>query len=69
MEQKLSSKLEDTLFEVERKIVAYIEENQFYLEFKNKHWAACPQGQTLMTLTILATNLRYEIQSLKKLGL
>jgi hypothetical protein len=66
MEQKLSYKLEETLLEVERKIVAYIEENRFYLEFKNKQWAACPQGQTLIILTILATNIRYDIESLRK---
>jgi hypothetical protein len=69
MEQRLSSKLENILFQIERKTVAYIEENQFYLEFKSKHWAACPQGQALMTLTIIATNLRYEIESLRRRGL
>jgi len=67
--EKLSHKLILTLQSIEEEIAKYIEDNRFYLEFKNKGWASCSQGQALMTLTNLATNLRYEIQSIKKHGL
>ena len=63
--EKLSQKLVKTLVEVELEIERYIVEHKFYLDFRNKAWAACPQGQALMSLTILATNLRYNIETLR----
>lgn len=67
--EKLSQKLVKTLVEVELEIERYVFEQKFYLEFRSKAWAACPQGQALMSLTILATNLRYDIETLRKHGL
>lgn len=63
--EKLSNQLILTLRKVEYEISRHIEDNKFYLEFKNKCWASCPQGQDLMALTILAVNLRYEIETIK----
>lgn len=69
MDKKLSSKLEDILFEIEKQIISYIKENTFYLNFDNKNWSSCSQGKALVCLTILAVNLRHDIDILKQNGL
>ena len=66
---KLSGKLESMLKEVEKEISKFLDDHAFYLEFKNKSWAACPSGQTLLALTTLAINLKYNIETMKKHGL
>ena len=69
MEQKLSYNLEKLLKEVELEITKFLEDNSFYLEFRNKGWAACPTGQQFLLLHKIAINLRYDICYLKSLGL
>lgn len=69
MDVKLSHKLEVVLYNLEREIEKHIHENNFYLEFRRKDYAACEQGRNLQELTIIAINLGYEIKTLRKLGL
>jgi hypothetical protein len=69
MEQKLSYNLEKLLREIELEIAKFVESNAFYLEFRNKCWAAGPTGQQLLLLHRIAINLRCDIDNLKSLGL
>jgi hypothetical protein len=69
MDAKLSDRLESSLSDVEREIKLYLREKSFYLELRRKDYAAGIEGQTLVNLTTLAINLRYEISWLKKIGL
>jgi len=66
---KLSTNLSILLLQVEKEIHRYIEENKFYLDFENKGWASCSQGQILIYLTMMATNLKQDIETFKKHGL
>ena len=68
MEGQLSTKLELLLLDVENEIRILLREKSFYLEFRRKDYAAGIEGQTLVNLTTLAINLRYEIAWLKKIG-
>lgn len=51
-----------SLREIEQEIDQFIEENAFYLNFKNKAWAACPQGQRLLSLSERWVGIRVQIQ-------
>ncbi len=66
---KPSSIIENTIKEIELEISSFIDKNEFYLNFKKKSWTSCIAGQSLLALTTLVVNLRYEVEILKKYGL
>jgi hypothetical protein len=67
--QKLSDKLSLSLEDIEVEIRKFITTHEFYLDFCEKSWAACTAGQSLLAMTTLAVNLKYDIEKLKRYGL
>lgn len=43
-------------------------EHAFYLNFQNKAWAACRQGQQLLLLSEQYINIRIELQLVRKMS-
>jgi hypothetical protein len=67
--ERLSDKLDLLKKEVEQETRKFIEEHQFFLEFRNKSWSSSHSGQTLLVLSRISINLGYEIESLRRRGL
>jgi len=67
--QKLSDKLSLSLEDIETEIRKFIAAHDYYLDFSEKAWAACGAGQSLLAMTTIAVNLKYDIETLKRLDL
>jgi hypothetical protein len=53
---------------LENEIRQFVDDNIFYLEFRNKAWAVTPQGQRLLSLSERWICIRDEIEFAKKAG-
>jgi hypothetical protein len=49
------------LRKIETEIDCFVRKNAFYLNFKNKAWAACPQGQELLFLCAEQAKIQSQI--------